>query len=80
MAEYSDIYPFKSVIFTLYAIEWDAVSVLKFCEDSGVRFITMKDSSLKSYFIIGILQIYRWLLIPSMIISALMSRLIWVWI
>lgn len=37
----SSIYPFKSVIFTLYATSWSPESVLNFCMNSGVRFITM---------------------------------------
>lgn len=37
----SRFYSFKSVIFTLYATEWSPQSVLDFCKNSGVRFITM---------------------------------------
>lgn len=37
----SSIYPFKSVIFTLYATSWTPQSVLNFCTNSGIRFITM---------------------------------------
>ena len=37
----TSIHPFKSVIFTLYAIQWSPQSVLDFCISSGVRFITM---------------------------------------
>ena len=36
-----EIYPFRSVIFTLYATKWTPESVFDFCLESGVRFITM---------------------------------------
>lgn len=36
-----DVYPFKSIIFTLYATSWTPQSVYEFCAESGVRFITM---------------------------------------
>ena len=35
------VYPFKSVVFTLYATQWTPDSVYDFCERSGVRFVTM---------------------------------------
>lgn len=37
----SSIYPFRSVIFTLYAAVWSPESVLNFCLNSGIRFITI---------------------------------------
>ena len=36
-----DVYPFKSVIFTLYNTHWTPESVRDFCRDTGVRFITL---------------------------------------
>ena len=36
-----DIYPFRSVIFTLYQTDWTADSVYDFCFRSGCRYITM---------------------------------------
>jgi len=41
----SSIYPFRSVIFTLYATQWSPDSVLNFCINSGIRFITMPVAS-----------------------------------
>ena len=38
------IYPFKSIIYTLYATQWTPQSVLDFCINSGVRFITMPEN------------------------------------
>lgn len=35
------IHPFKSVIFTLYQITWDAEDIAKFCIKSGVKFVTV---------------------------------------
>ena len=35
------VYPFRSVIFTLYQVQWTPESVLDFCMNSGVRFITL---------------------------------------
>ena len=37
----SGIHPFRSVIYTLYATQWSPESVLDFCMNSGVRFITV---------------------------------------
>lgn len=37
----SAIHPFRSVIYTLYATSWSPESVLNFCMNSGVRFITV---------------------------------------
>lgn len=37
----SSIYPFRSVIFTLYQLRWTPDDILNFCMNSGVRFITM---------------------------------------
>ena len=37
----SSVYPFRSVIFTLYQIHWTPEAILDFCMNSGVRFITM---------------------------------------
>ena len=37
----SSIHPFRSVIYTLYATQWSPESVLDFCMNSGVRFITV---------------------------------------
>jgi len=35
------VYPFRSVIYTLYQVKWTPEEVLDFCMNSGVRFITM---------------------------------------
>lgn len=35
------VYPFPSIIYTLYQVAWTPESVLDFCMNSGVRFITM---------------------------------------
>lgn len=35
-----NVYPFKSVIFTLYQIVWNGEDIAKFCVRSGVKFIT----------------------------------------
>ena len=35
------VYPFPSIIYTLYQVLWTPESVLDFCMNSGVRFITM---------------------------------------
>lgn len=37
----TSIYSFQSVIYTLYQVRWTPESVLNFCMNSGVRFITM---------------------------------------
>jgi len=37
----SSIYPFRSVIFTLYQLHWTPDAILNFCMNSGIRFITM---------------------------------------
>ena len=37
----SSVYPFRSVIFTLYQLRWTAEDILDFCMNSGVRFITL---------------------------------------
>lgn len=37
----STVYPFDSVIFTLYQVKWTPESILDFCMNSGVRFITL---------------------------------------
>lgn len=37
------VYEFKSVIFTLYAIEWTPESVYDFCFRTGCRFVTLWD-------------------------------------
>lgn len=34
------VYPFRSVVFTLYKTEWTPESVLRFCDATGVGFIT----------------------------------------
>ena len=40
-----DVYPFKSVIYTLYQEEdWTRDSVYEFCFRSGIRFVTLKYS------------------------------------
>jgi len=36
-----DIHPFRSVIFTLYMTSWTPESIMSFCAQTGVRFITM---------------------------------------
>lgn len=38
-----DIYAFRSVIFTLYAINWYPQSISQFCQTSGVGFVTVSD-------------------------------------
>ena len=38
------VYPFRSIIFTLYATTWTPDSVYDFCERSGVRFVTLWNS------------------------------------
>ena len=40
-----DVYPFRSVMLTLYQIRWTPETVLDFCRRSGVRFITMPYAS-----------------------------------
>lgn len=41
------IYPFSSVIYTLYQVpDWTAESVLNFCMNSGVRFVTVPDTQI----------------------------------
>lgn len=37
----SSIYPFRSVIFTLYQLHWTPEAILNFCMNSGIRFITI---------------------------------------
>ena len=39
-----NVYPFKSAIFTLYQITWDAEDIAKFCIKSGVKYITVSGS------------------------------------
>lgn len=39
-----NIYDFRSVIFTLYQIAWDAEDIAKFCIKSGVNFITVSEA------------------------------------
>lgn len=44
MLEYvMDVYNFKSIIFTLYQITWDAEDIAKFCIKSGIKFITVSE-------------------------------------
>lgn len=40
------VYPFRSVIFTLYATTWTPESVYDFCFRTGCRFVTMRDTKL----------------------------------
>lgn len=40
------VYPFESVIFTLYQTDWTPESVLKFCEQTGIGFVTMPHNEL----------------------------------
>lgn len=35
------IHSFKSMIFTLYKIDWDAEEIAKFCKKSGIGFVTL---------------------------------------
>ena len=37
----TSVYPFSSVIYTLYQVSWTPESILDFCMNSGVRLITM---------------------------------------
>ena len=39
------VYPFKSIIYTLYAAETTPQEVLEFCEETGVGFITFPEST-----------------------------------
>lgn len=39
-----NVYPFRSVIFTLYQITWDADDIAKYCVKSGVKCITVSES------------------------------------
>ena len=39
-----EIYPFRSVIYTLYQTRWTADTLLCFCHESGIRYVTMPDS------------------------------------
>ncbi|MDY4856739.1 MAG: phosphatidylinositol-specific phospholipase C/glycerophosphodiester phosphodiesterase family protein [Candidatus Ventricola sp.] len=41
LGQIMSVYPFESVIFTLYATAWTPESVVDFCERTGVGFITM---------------------------------------
>ena len=41
------VYPFRSVIYTLYKNAWTPESVFNFCRTSGVRFVTMPCKSFK---------------------------------
>ena len=36
-----NIYDFKSIIFTLYKISWEAEDIAKFCKKSGIGYITL---------------------------------------
>lgn len=36
-----ELYPFKSMIYTLYATDWTPESVYSFCKKTGIRFVTM---------------------------------------
>ena len=42
------VYPFRSVIFTLYKTPWTPESVYDFCFRTGCRFVTMRDAKLTS--------------------------------
>ena len=39
-----NVYPFRSMIFTLYQISWDSEDIAKYCIRSGVRCITVSES------------------------------------
>jgi len=41
-----DVHPFKSVIFTLYQIQWEAEDIASFCVESGVRYLTISQDML----------------------------------
>ena len=43
-----NVYSFKSMIFTLYQIEWDEEDIAKFCIKSGVKYITVSSSVIDS--------------------------------
>ena len=43
-----NVYGFKSIIFTLYQIQWDAEDIAKFCYRSGIRFITISQDLIDS--------------------------------
>ena len=45
------IYPFKSVIYTTYATKPTPESVVSFCMDSGVRFVTIFDKRITEDFV-----------------------------
>lgn len=42
------VYPFESVIYTLYATEWTSESVVDFCRRSGVGMVTMWEALAKA--------------------------------
>ena len=42
-----DIHPFTSVIFTLYNTHWTPESVLRFCQNTGIRFVTLPIESIQ---------------------------------
>lgn len=45
MLEYiMNLHPFKSVIFTLYQITWEAEDIAKFCARKGLKFITVSSA------------------------------------
>lgn len=50
-----DIYPFRSMILTLYQTQWNENEVYKFCADSGIRFVTIKDVYVES----GIIDLWK---------------------
>ena len=41
-----DVYPFRSMIFTLYQITWDAEDIASFCVASGIRYLTVSQDLL----------------------------------
>lgn len=52
MLEYvMEVYPFRSVVFTLYATQWTKESVLDFAQRTGVNFITISRKRIKDDFL-----------------------------
>ena len=43
-----NIHDFRSVIFTLYQIQWEKEDIAKFCKRSGINFITVSSDNIES--------------------------------
>lgn len=44
-----NIYPFKSIVYTLYQTEWTAEGVAEFCNETGIKYVTVASEYLEKH-------------------------------